>query len=145
MNLQNLLTTKEKSSKRVGRGYGSGKGGHTVGRGNKGQRARVGRGIPLWFEGGQLPFVKRLPYLRGKLRFQSLMKKPQLVPVSMVAALNVSDITLEVLHKHGLVKSPKLPVKLTGGGSVTKALHCTGVQASGSARSQIEKAGGTLH
>ena len=144
MNLNNLLVTKEKSRKRVGRGYGSGKGGHTVGRGNKGQRARVGRGVPLWFEGGQLPFVKRLPYLRGKLRFQSLLKKPQLVSISMLDGLNEKEITPVILHKHGIVKSAKLPVKLTGG-VLTKALRCTGVQASGSARSQIEKAGGTLN
>ncbi|KKU01984.1 MAG: 50S ribosomal protein L15 [Microgenomates group bacterium GW2011_GWF2_45_18] len=37
-------------AKRVGRGFGSGKGGHTTGRGTKGQRSRVGKGIPVWFE-----------------------------------------------------------------------------------------------
>ncbi|KAI8092667.1 ribosomal protein L18e/L15P [Halteromyces radiatus] len=46
---------------RVGRGPGYGKG-KTAGRGHKGQKARSGNGKPVpWFEGGQIPLVKRLP------------------------------------------------------------------------------------
>ena len=59
--LQKLAKTVTKSNKRVGRGYGSGKGGHTASRGQKGQKSRVGSKIPLWFEGGQLPGVKKYP------------------------------------------------------------------------------------
>ena len=66
MKLHNLLPTKKnKSKKRLGRGYGSGKGGHTVGRGTKGQKAREGRGAPLGFEGGQVPLFRRLPQIGG--------------------------------------------------------------------------------
>src|SRR3954470_15685476 len=49
---------------RIGRGLGSGKG-TTAGKGTKGQKARTGGGVPPYFEGGQLPLVRRLPYRRG--------------------------------------------------------------------------------
>lgn len=64
MDLSKLSSLKsKKSKKRVGRGIGSGKGGHTTGRGNKGQKAR-GKVRPT-FEGGQLPFYKRIPKAPG--------------------------------------------------------------------------------
>src|ERR671914_2071911 len=50
--------------RRIGRGLGSGRG-TTAGKGQKGQKARAGGGVPPYFEGGQLPLVKRLPYRRG--------------------------------------------------------------------------------
>src|SRR4051812_49513084 len=50
--------------RRIGRGHGSGRG-KTAGKGTKGQKARAGGGVPPYFEGGQLPLVKRLPYRRG--------------------------------------------------------------------------------
>ena len=77
------ITTKKK--KRLGRGYGSGKGGHTVGRGAKGQKAR-GK-VKLGFEGGQLPLIKRLPLKRGKGKFKSFKKKPLVVNVRFLNLL----------------------------------------------------------
>ena len=68
--LHQLSSIVDRSHKRLGRGFGSGKGGHTSSRGSKGQRSRTGSKIPLWFEGGQLPLIKRLPMLRGKYRFK---------------------------------------------------------------------------
>src|ERR1700748_2055013 len=47
------------TSKRLGRGIGSGKG-KTSGRGVKGQKARTGVALN-GFEGGQLPIYRRLP------------------------------------------------------------------------------------
>ncbi|OGC53984.1 hypothetical protein A2797_00435 [candidate division WWE3 bacterium RIFCSPHIGHO2_01_FULL_48_15] len=67
MELSKLGKITARGHKRVGRGYGSGKGGHTTGRGAKGQKIR-GR-IKLTFEGGQLPLVRRLPR-RGGFRVQ---------------------------------------------------------------------------
>jgi len=145
MKLNELIATTIKKSKRIGRGYGSGKGSHTVGRGNKGQRARVGRGIPLWFEGGQLPFVKRLPYQRGKLRFASLKPSIQLITLNTLEKLSVKEVTPEVLQKHGFVHSVRLPVKVTGVGTLTKVVSCKGLQATASARAAIEKVGGTIN
>lgn len=148
MKLNELIATTIKKSKRIGRGYGSGKGSHTVGRGNKGQTARVGRGVPLWFEGGQLPFVKRLPYQRGKLRFASLKPTLQLITLNTLEKLSVKsvkEVTPEVLQKHGFVNSVRLPIKVTGVGTLTKVVSCTGLQATASARAAIQKAGGTLN
>ena len=66
MSLHTLKNIVGKSKKRVGRGLGSGKGGHTVGRGQKGQKTR-GKISPL-FEGTKVKksLIKRLPLLRGK-------------------------------------------------------------------------------
>lgn len=55
----------QKSKKRVGRGGGSGKGFHTTGKGNKGQKSRTGGKTKIWFEGGQMPLIRRLPYKQG--------------------------------------------------------------------------------
>src|SRR3989344_706766 len=103
MKIHELPAVVQRGKKRVGRGYGSGKGGHTVGRGAKGNKAR-GK-IPLWFEGGQLPLIRRLPFQRGKGKFSPLKPGPVIVPL---AALNLlpkdSQVTVEVLVKHNLVK-----------------------------------------
>ena len=74
------LPAKRKSRTRVGRGNGS-KGTYS-GRGLKGQKSRSGGGVPLFFEGGQLPLVKRLPFLRG---FKNRFKKD-------FSIVNLSDI-----------------------------------------------------
>ncbi|KKW05994.1 MAG: 50S ribosomal protein L15 [candidate division CPR1 bacterium GW2011_GWC1_49_13] len=63
MELSELTKLKRKTKKRVGRGYGSGKGGHTTGKGAKGQKIR--NKLRPTFEGGQLPLVRRLPRKRG--------------------------------------------------------------------------------
>ena len=54
------LSGARRSKKRIGRGDASGTGG-TAGRGHKGQKSRSGGSIPAWFEGGQMPLVRRLP------------------------------------------------------------------------------------
>ena len=68
MTLNTLTKIKDKPKKRVGRGYGSGKGGHTSGRGAKGQKARSK--VPLYFEGAPMrkTLIRRVPMLRGKLK-----------------------------------------------------------------------------
>jgi len=75
MELSALPKIVTKSKKRVGRGYGSGKGGHTTGRGAKGQNIR-GK-VPLYFEGTPMrkSLIRRLPMLRGKLKFKAKVKK----------------------------------------------------------------------
>ena len=75
MNLSNLSKIVIRSKKRVGRGIGSGKGGHTSSRGSKGQKART-KVHPL-FEGTKVKksLIKRLPYLRGKGKFKSWKDK----------------------------------------------------------------------
>ena len=55
----------KKKRKRVGRGISAGQG-KTAGRGMKGQGARAGGGTRLYHQGGNLPFFRRLPFIRGK-------------------------------------------------------------------------------
>ena len=61
--------------KRVGRGISAGKG-KTAGRGTKGQGARSGGGKGPYFEGGQLPLVRRLPFRRGFTNIWRVNYKP---------------------------------------------------------------------
>jgi len=74
MNLGNLPKTTSRQSKRLGRGYGSGKGGHTVGRGAKGNKARGE--VRLLFTGAKTKksFLKRLPLQRGKGKLKKKKK-----------------------------------------------------------------------
>ncbi len=69
-----LPKVKYKTKKRVGRGHGSGKGAHTVGRGQKGQKAR--EKVHILFEGLKVKksLIKRLPKLRGKGKFKAKKK-----------------------------------------------------------------------
>ena len=69
MKLDKLPKTTSRKKKRVGRGYGSGKGGHTAGRGAKGQKARSK--VKPWFEGGQANIIRRMAMQRGKGKFKA--------------------------------------------------------------------------
>ncbi|HAU99030.1 MAG TPA: 50S ribosomal protein L15 [Candidatus Pacebacteria bacterium] len=131
-------------AKRVGRGFGSGKGGHTTGRGTKGQRSRVGKGIPVWFEGGQLPMVKKLPYLRGKSRFSSLKAEATLVTLDHLEKMKLETITIADLKKAGVIRSITEPVKVLSNGTLTKAIVLQGIACTKSAKLAIEKVGGRV-
>ena len=131
--------------KRVGRGYGSGKGGHTVGRGAKGNKAR-GK-IPIWFEGGQLPLIRRLPFKRGKDRFGKLRPGPVIINVG---ALNLlpkgTEVNLATLVKHGLVRETEAKecgIKILGDGELKQPLVLLVATSKGAAE-KIIKAGGSL-
>ncbi|MDP2663253.1 MAG: 50S ribosomal protein L15 [Dehalococcoidia bacterium] len=130
------------SRKRVGRGESSGHG-KTSGRGQKGQKARAGGNIPAWFEGGQLPLVKRLPFLRG---FVNIFKTEySLVKIKDLERLEAgSEVNLDVLVHNGMVRSVHLPVKILGDGVLTKALTVEANKFSASAREKIETAGGRV-
>ena len=144
MKLSNLpkLKGKRRKAKRVGRGYSSGKGGHTVGRGSKGLKAR-GK-VPLGFEGGQLPLHQRLPHKRGFKRAFS-----DEVVILNLENLSGWDPTVEVspknlLEKGVIDKIPKGGVKILGDGEVEKKLTVEGVKLSESAKEKILKAGGKI-
>lgn len=126
--------------KRVGRGLGSGHGRYS-GRGIKGQKARSGGGVSPYFEGGQLPLIKRLPHKRG---FTNIFKKEY--SILNVGDLNVlepdSVVDKEDLHKAGLIKSSKKPLKILSMGELDRALTVRADKFSNTAREKIEKAGG---
>ncbi len=139
--LPKITTNKQK---RLGRGFGSGVGGHTVGRGTKGHRARTGKSTPLWFEGGQLPLIRRLPFWRGKFRFKSLATSTQEVQVGKLELLAGKDVTPETLAVAGLIKNAHHPVKIIGTAKLTKVGNVRGVATTAGARSAIEAAGGKI-
>ncbi|MDE2995547.1 MAG: 50S ribosomal protein L15 [Bacteroidota bacterium] len=148
MDLSNLKPAKgaTKSRKRIGRGQGSGYGGHTATRGNKGQKSRSGASIPVWFEGGQMPLQRRVPKYGFKNPFR---KEYHAVNVSRLAELISSggvdastEITPDVLRSKGLIGKGEL-VKVLGGGDIDVAVKVSAHAFSKTAREKIEKAGGT--
>jgi large subunit ribosomal protein L15 len=145
---------------RVGRGIAAGKG-KTAGRGTKGQKARAGGSIPPWFEGGQTPLHMRIPKLRGfKNRFKI---EYEVVNVGAIGALaergafevetpatkgaKAGPITVnqDILRAVGLVRTLNKPLKILGAGELTVPLFVVADAFTGSARSKIEAAGGTVN
>ena len=145
MKLNNLPKITTKSKKRVGRGYGSGKGGHTTGRGNKGQKARSK--VKLGFEGGQLPLIKRLPLMRGKGKFKSFRKKPLVVNVALLNLFsNGETVDLKTLVKYKIIKendAKKFGAKILGDGELKVSLIVK-LPCSKGAMKKIEEAGGKV-
>jgi large subunit ribosomal protein L15 len=127
---------------RVGRGISAGRG-KTAGRGTKGQNSRSGGGKRPYFEGGQLPLVRRLPHLGG---FKNLWRV-EYAPVNL-DRLNVfptgSAVDPEMMAAAGVIKSPKKPVKILGDGDLTVALTIKAHKFSASAFTKIQAAGGSI-
>lgn len=140
MNLLNSLpAVKSKEKKRIGRGYGSGIGGKS-GRGHKGQHAR--NVVPLWFEGGNLPLIKRLPMLRGKQRL-NVLKAREAVNIALLNKLTEAEVTLEVLKNHHIIHRTTQEVKLITG-ELTRKVTIKGMKVSAGARKVIENLGGSI-
>ena len=146
MKLNNLEKTNF-SKIRVGRGIGSGKG-KTSGRGVKGQKSRSGVAIKS-FEGGQMPLYRRLP----KRGFKSLNKKD-------TAIINLSDLqnfiktkkikvseelNIKYLKEKKLIKKDLNFLKILGNGEIKEKLKISTDFVSKSAKSKIEKAGGSIN
>ncbi|HVF69042.1 MAG TPA: 50S ribosomal protein L15 [Xanthomonadales bacterium] len=144
MNLGNLEKITAKKKRRVGLGHGSGRG-KTAGRGTKGQKARGD--VPLDFEGGALPLIKRLPFLRGKGKNKSLRKNAYTVNVGLLNSFpKNSTVDIESLAKLKLVNPEGAKVngiKILGDGELSVALTVK-LPASKGAIKKIEKAGGSV-
>jgi large subunit ribosomal protein L15 len=127
--------------KRLGRGPGSGTG-KTAGKGHKGQKARAGGKVPAWFEGGQMPLIRRLP----KRGFKSHKKNDfEVVNLKDLARVEDDDITPAILHEHGLVDLGKgLPIKLLGKGELDRKITIQVDAVSAGARKKVEDAGGAV-
>ncbi len=141
-----LPKVKERSAKRLGRGRGSGKGGHTVGRGQKGQKARGSVGI--LFEGIKVKksLIKKLPLQRGKGK-NSPSAKPIIVKLAYLNLLPAgSKINLEILTKEGIVKkedAEEFGLKILGDGDIAKKFTVE-IPISKNAAKKIEAAGGKI-
>ncbi len=140
-----LPKVNRRNKKRVGRGYGSGKGGHTSGRGQKGQKSR--RKIGILFEGVKMKksLIKRLPFRRGKGKFKA-SNKPVVVNLDILNLLPTgAKVNLETLVKAQIITSDVTTkgVKILGGGDIKKKLTVE-LPISKSAAKKIEKAGGKV-
>lgn len=118
MSLNKILKIKERSKKRVGRGIGSGKGGHTSGKGQKGQKSRAGHQFKPNFAGGQNPLGRGLPVRKG-FGNPAISKKIGI----RVEKLNrfEGEITLEILRKEFKIDKD-INVKIVAGGELKKKL-----------------------
>lgn len=137
----------EKRKKRVGRGIGSGKGGHTSGRGQKGQKTRDN--LSILFEGVKVrkSLFKRLPLRRGKDKFKG-KDKPIIVKLSLLNLYESGEeVNSESLVKKNIVgaeDAKRFGVKILGGGELTKKLTIK-VPISKSAAKKVEKVGGKIN
>lgn len=143
MNLDNIPTIEGAThpTKRLGRGEGSGHG-KTCGKGHKGQKARSGGGIPVGFEGGQMPLYRKLPR-RGFNNFK-FRTSYQLVNVGQLEKLQGDQVSRELLIAAGLIRDNRQGVKLLGDGEVSKAFSVRLDKVSNAARRKIEAAGGQI-
>jgi len=135
---------RKKKGKRLGRGYGSGVGGHTANRGMKGQKSRSGHKSLVMFEGGNVPFFKRIPKYRG---FKKIDKKIYTAVNIDVLNDNFKSgeiVSLGNLKKKGLIAQRTQYVKILGLGKIKKKLTISKLPISKSAQEKIEKAGGTI-
>ncbi len=142
MDLHNLKNTeKRKSRKRVGRGDSSGLG-RTAGRGEKGQMSRSGASHRPYFEGGQIPFFRRLPRRGFKSRNKKIF---HLINVRTLDELfNENDeITINLLQSKSIIGKDDLPLKVLADGEITKPLKVIADKFSAAAKSKIETAGGS--
>ena len=131
-----------KSSRRVGRGHGSGRG-KTAGRGTKGQNSRAGGGVRIGFEGGQLPIQRRMPYKRGFTNIWATQWET--VNLDRLAELEIDGpITPQLLVDLGITRSTRYPVKILGKGELTNSVTIHAHAFSKSAQALIEKAGGKV-
>jgi large subunit ribosomal protein L15 len=131
----------QKSSKRLGRGVGSGSG-KTAGRGTKGYNSRSGGGVRPGYEGGQMPLQRRLP----KRGFTNIFRKK-------IAVVNIRDLSRfesgsvvdeKALTEAGLIKGRRDGIKLLGNGEISHPLEIKVNLISKSAREKIEAAGGKV-
>ncbi len=127
-----------KTSKRRGRGHGSGLG-KSSGRGDKGAGQRSGFKKRAWFEGGQMPLSRRLP----KRGFTNNFRKEfQIVNLNKLEKIDEKIIDAKLLFQKGLVRSSLKPIKILGSGNLKNSKNVVATAFSKSAKEKIEQSGG---
>jgi len=134
----------KKSRKRVGRGTAAGQG-KTAGRGTKGQGARAGGGTRLYHQGGNLPFFRRLPFVRGK-GFTPInrVEYSEVNLDQLVKFTADSEVTPASLEQARLIKNVNDPIVILGRGDIKVPLNVRVHRVSKAAQAKIEAAGGTV-
>lgn len=133
----------KKKKIRVGRGI-AGKRGKTGGRGTKGQNSRRGGGKGPYFEGGQLPLVRRLPFKRGfNNPFRVVYQEVNLWLLDR--SFEDGDVVDPLsLQEKGLIRESKDPVAVLGAGELSKKLTVKANRFTKSAKAKIEEKGGSV-
>ena len=135
----------KKNKKRVGRGIAAGQG-KTAGRGTKGQKARSGSGGKLYRQGGNLPFFRRLPFMRGKgMHVRNRVKYNEINLDQLIDVFEENaEVTPESLHSVRLLRDTRNPVVLLGRGDISTVLNVRVHRVSKGAQEKIEAAGGSV-
>lgn len=135
----------KKNRKRVGRGISAGQG-KTAGKGTKGQGSRSGEGGKIYRQGGNLPFFRRLPFMRG----QGFTPRDQVefneVNLDQLTEMFKADaeVNPDVLNEVHLLRDSRNPVVILGRGELNVALKVRVHRVSAGAKAKIEKAGGSV-
>ena len=147
MKLHDLVPNQgsKKNRKRVGRGISAGQG-KTAGRGTKGEGARSGSGGKAYRQGGNLPFYRRLPFMRGQgftPRNQVEYNEVNLDQLTEAFKAD-TEVTPETLEEAHLLRDSRNPVVILGRGEMKVALKVHVHRVSAGAKEKIEKAGGSV-
>jgi len=134
----------KKNRKRVGRGVSAGQG-KTAGRGTKGQGARSGGSTRLYHQGGNLPFFRRLPFVRGKGFTPLNSIEYNEINLDQLAELPANSVvTPEILAAARLLRNHENPVVVLGRGEINVPLRVRVHRVSKGAQAKIEAAGGSV-
>ena len=134
----------KKTHKRVGRGISAGQG-KTSGRGTKGQGSRSGGSTRLYHQGGNLPFFRRLPFVRGEGFTPYNSVEFNEVNLDQLAGFaSGSEVTPDVLDEARLLRDPRNPVVVLGRGEINVSLKVRVHRVSKGAQAKIEAAGGSV-
>ena len=145
----NLNTITQLKSKKIrpGRGIGSGKG-KTGGRGVKGQKSRSGVAIKS-FEGGQMPLYRRLPkrgFKSFNKRYMAIINLSDIQNFIKAKKINTSEeVNIKNLKEKKLIRKNLNILKILGNGEVKEKIKISTNYVSKSAKSKIEKAGGSIN
>ena len=134
----------KKNRKRVGRGISAGQG-KTAGRGTKGAGARSGEEGHLYRQGGNLPFFRRLPFMRGEGFTPPFQVTFNEINLDQLADFSAGTLVgPEALAGKRLLRDPRNPVVILGRGEIKVALNVRVHRVSAGAKSKIEAAGGSV-
>ena len=135
----------KKNRKRVGRGISAGQG-KTAGRGTKGEGSRSGQGGNLYRQGGNLPFYRRLPFMRGQgFTPRNRVEYNEVNLDQLTESFKAeAEVTPEALATAHLLRDSRNPVVILGRGDVKVALKVRAHRITAGAKAKIEKAGGSV-
>lgn len=135
----------KKNRKRVGRGISAGQG-KTAGHGTKGEGSRSGQGGHIYRQGGNLPFYRRLPFIRGEGFSPLNTVEYNEVNLDQLSAAfkGKAEVTPEALAGARLLRDPRNPVVILGRGEITMPLKVRVHRVSDGAKRKIEAAGGSV-